>query len=101
MPAGRRSPRISTKGVSESHTLVDWLEADGLHFDLVLVYAGRWNDRQAVSAIEAAAESFAVIGNWFNRGDVEGTISSLEEHDLHPTLPLFLDEDVDSVPRAG
>ncbi|TPP05475.1 exopolysaccharide transport family protein [Rhizobium glycinendophyticum] len=101
MPAGRRSPRISTKGISQSQTLVDWLEADGLLFDLVLVYVGRWNVQQATPAIEAAADGFAVIGNWFNRRDVEETVSSLEEHDLRPTLPLFLDEEVDSVPRAG
>ncbi|KQW27216.1 hypothetical protein ASE36_19930 [Rhizobium sp. Root274] len=101
MPAGRRSPRISTKGVSQSQTLVDWLEADGLLFDLVLVYAGRWTEQQATPAIEAAADTFAVIGNWFNRQDVEETVSSLEEHDLRPTLPIFLDEEMDSVPRAG
>lgn len=101
MPVGRRSPRISTKGVFKSQSLLDWLEADGLHFDLVLVYAGRWDQEPPLPAIEAAADSFGVIGNWFNRKDVEDTVSSLEKHDLSPVLPLFLDEDVDSVPRAG
>jgi uncharacterized protein involved in exopolysaccharide biosynthesis len=101
MPAGRRSPRVSTKGVSKSQTLVDWLEAEGLHFDLVLAYAGPWKQRQTVPAVDAAAGAFGVIGNWFNRKDVEDTVSSLETHALSPVLPLFLDEDMDSVPRAG
>jgi hypothetical protein len=101
MPSGRRSPRVSTKGISQSQTLIDWLEADGLHFDLVLVYAGPWKQRQPVSAIETAAGSFGVIGNWFNRKDVEDAVSSLEMHERLPVLPLFLDEDMDSVPRAG
>jgi uncharacterized protein involved in exopolysaccharide biosynthesis len=101
MPAGRRSPRVSTKGISKSQTLVDWLEADGLHFDLVLVYAGPWKQQQTAPAIEAAAGGFAVIGNWFNRKDVEDTVLSLEARALTPVLPLFLDEEMDSVPRAG
>ncbi len=101
MPAGRRSPRISTKGVFKSQSLVDWLEADGLRFDLVLVYAGRPDRENTIPAIEAAAASFGVIGNWFNRKDVEETVSALKEYHLSPVLPLFLDEDVASVPRAG
>jgi uncharacterized protein involved in exopolysaccharide biosynthesis len=101
MPAGRRSPRVSTRGISKSQTLVDWLEADGLHFDLVLVYAGPWQQRQTVPAIKAAAGAFGVVGNWFNRKDVEDTVASLKTHALSPVLSLFLDEDTDSVPRAG
>jgi uncharacterized protein involved in exopolysaccharide biosynthesis len=101
MPAGRRSPRVSTKGISKAQTLVDWLEADGLHFDLVLVYAGPWEQRQTAPAVEAAAAGFAVIGNWFNRKDVEDTVASLKTHALSPVIPLFLDEEMDSVPRAG
>ena len=101
MPAGRRSPRISTKGVFKSQTLVDWLETDGLHFDLVLVYAGRWKEQQTTPSIESAADGFAVIGNWFNRKDVEETASSLETQMSAPVIPLLLDEEMDSVPRAG
>ena len=101
MPAGRRSPRVSTRGVFKSHSLRDWLEADGLHFDLVLVYAGRWDQHKDIPAIDAAAESFGVIGNWFNRSDVEDTVSLVEQAGLSPIHALLLDEDQESVPRAG
>ncbi|MDH4440002.1 MAG: exopolysaccharide transport family protein [Rhizobium sp.] len=101
MPAGRRSPRVSTKGVFKSQSLVDWLEADGLQFDLVLVYAGRSDQQRAIPAIETSAASFAVLGNWFNRKDAEDTVSVLQQRGLSPVIPLYLDEDLDSMPRAG
>ncbi|PYB70419.1 exopolysaccharide transport family protein [Rhizobium wuzhouense] len=101
MPAGRRSPRISTKGIHTALSLKDWLQAEGLQFDVVLVYSGRWNRQKLMPAVEDAADSFAVIGNWFNRNDVEDTVSALEQVGLSPITPLFLDEEMETIPRAG
>ncbi len=101
MPSGRRSPRISTRGVHTAETLADWLREDSLRFDLVLVYAGRWSTQKTGAAVSDAADSFAVIGNWFNRKDAEDTLSLLEQGGLTPAMALLLDEEAEDMPRAG
>lgn len=101
MPAGQRSPRISTKRGSETDSLVDWLDAIGSTFDLVLIYAGRAGEHKPISAVETAANRFAVLGGKFNRRGVEEAVSSLKQRGLLPVTALFVNDEQSNVPRAS
>lgn len=101
MPAGRRSPRVSTRRGTETGGLVDWLEASGCRFDLVIVHAGRFDQQKPVPAVEVAADRFAVLGSRFSRKSVESAVSLLKQRGLTPVGPMIVQEEQRSVPRAG
>ncbi|MFC6445786.1 GumC family protein [Shinella zoogloeoides] len=101
LPAGRRSPRVSTRRGLDAGTLPDWLDAEGYAFDLVIVYAGRFDQQKPIAAVEAAADRFAVIASRFNRKGTEGAVAALRQRGLSPVVPLFIDDEEGSVSRAS
>lgn len=101
LPAGRRSPRVSTRRGLEAGTLLDWLEADGHTFDLVIVYAGRFDQPKPVPAVEMAADRFAVIASRFNRKGADGAMDALKQRGLSPVVSLLVNDEQNSVSRAG
>jgi uncharacterized protein involved in exopolysaccharide biosynthesis len=100
MPAGQRSPRVSTRRGAEAGTLVDWLNDIDSRFDFVIVYAGR-ADQKPVPALEMGADRFAVLGNRFNRKSAEETVSLLRQRGLSQVAPLFISDEQGSVSRAS
>lgn len=101
LPAGRRSPRISTRRGLEAGTLLDWLDASSHAFDLVIAYAGRFDQPKPVPALELAADRFAVIANRFNRKSVEAALTFLTGRGLSPLVSLTVNDEQSSVPRAS
>ena len=101
LPAGRRSPRVSTRRGPDAGTLPDWLDAEGYAFDLVIVYAGRFDQPKPIAAVEAAADRFAVIASRFNRKGTESAVTSLRQRGLSPVVPVFIDDEEGSVSRAS
>lgn len=101
LPAGRRSPRVSTRRGIEAGTLLEWLDASGHAFDLVIVYAGRFDQPKPTPAVEMAAGRFAVIANRFNRRGTESAVTFLEQRGLWPVAPLVVDDEENRVSRAS
>ncbi|UDF31776.1 UNVERIFIED_ORG: exopolysaccharide transport family protein (plasmid) [Roseateles sp. XES5] len=101
MPAGRRSPRVSTRRGLDTGTLVDWLDAEGTDFDLVLVYAGRIDQPKPLPAVEMAAARFAVLASRFNRKATQHALSALRERGLSPATALVIGDADSRIPRAG
>lgn len=101
MPAGRRSPRVSTRRGLDTGTLADWLAASGNVFDLVIVYVGRFDQLKPAPLVEASADSFAVLGSRFNRKGAASAVAELEERGLSPVTSLFVSDEQSSIPRAG
>lgn len=100
MPAGRRSPRVSTKRGLDGGTLTNWIEESGSTFDLVLVHAGRYDQNKPIATVEAGADRFAVLGNRFGRKGIETAVAALEARGLSPVAPLFISDEQSSLPRA-
>lgn len=101
LPAGRRSPRVSTRRGLETGCLQDWLETSGHAFDLVIVYAGRFDQPKPVPAVEVAADRFAVIANRYNRKGTEAAVAFLKQRGLSPVVPLLVNDEQNSVSRAS
>lgn len=100
MPAGRRSPRVSTKRGLDGGTLTNWIEESGSTFDLVIVHAGRYDQNKPIATVEAGADRFAVLGNRFGRKGIETAVAALEARGLSPVAPLFVSDEQSSLPRA-
>ncbi|WP_411035890.1 GNVR domain-containing protein [Shinella sp. BYT-45] len=101
MPAGRRSPRVSTRRSFETGTLPDWLNESGSMFDLVIAYAGRFDQPKPIPAVEMAADRFAVLGSRFNRKGAENAVAYLKQRGLSPVAALFVNDEQSSLPRAS